>query len=68
MELLSEILNHVISFRLSVYEQVETDALLETHNLFNFFLDELFVLFRSDFFFGQLCTSETNLFGLLKEL
>jgi hypothetical protein len=51
-----------------MYEQVEANALLETHNLFNFFLDELFVLFWSDFFFGQLCTSKTNLFGLLREL
>jgi hypothetical protein len=67
VQLLSKVLDHVIAFSLSVYEQVETNALLETHNMFNFFLDELFILLWSDFFFGQLRTSEANLFCLLKE-
>lgn len=67
MELLSEVLDHIIAFRLSMYEQVETDALLETHNKVDFFLDELFVLFCSDFFLGQLRTSLANLLSLLWE-
>lgn len=48
-------------------EQVETDALLEAHNKVDFFLDELFVLFLSDLFFGQLRTSLANLLSLLRE-
>lgn len=47
VQLFSKVLDHVISLRFTVNEEVETDLLLETNDDFNLFLDEIFVLFSS---------------------
>jgi hypothetical protein len=65
MELLSKVLNHVIPLRLAVDQEVNTDPLLETNYRLDFLLDELFVLFLSDFLLVELRTSRTDFFSLL---
>lgn len=66
VELLSEVLNHVVSLGLSVNEQVKTDLLLEADDSLDFLLDELLVLLLSDLTLAKFSTSLTNLFGLLR--
>jgi len=68
VELLSEVLNHVIAFGLSVYKEVQTNLLLEADDSFDLFLDEVFVLSLGDLAFAQLCTSLTNFCGLLQTI
>lgn len=65
LELLSEVLNHVIALRLSMYEEIQTNPLLEANNGFDLFLDELFVLRLGELALAELSTSLTNLFSLL---
>jgi hypothetical protein len=43
--LLSEVLNHVVSLRFTMNQEVKANLFLETNNNLNFFLDEVFVLF-----------------------
>ena len=49
VQLFSKVLNHVISLRFTVNEEVEINLLLETNDDLNLFLDEIFVLFSSKF-------------------
>jgi hypothetical protein len=66
MQLFTEVLNHIISLGLSMYEKIKADSLLEGDNIPDFLLDEFLVLFLCDFTFAKFGSSETNLFGLLK--
>lgn len=68
LELLSEVLNHVVTLGLSVNQEVQADLLLEADNCLNLLLDELLVLLLGNFALSKLSTSLTNLFGLLHRL
>jgi len=65
LELLSEVLNHVIALRLSMYEEIQTNLLLEANDGFDLFLDESLVLLLGDLALTELSTSLTNFFSLL---
>jgi hypothetical protein len=65
LELLSEVLNHVVALGLSVDQEVKTDLLLEANDGLNLLLDELLILFLSDLTLAKFGTSLTNLLGLL---
>lgn len=67
MELLAEVLNHVVTLGLSVDKEIEVDPLLEADNCLNLLLDELLVLSLSDLALSELSTGLTDLFGLLKQ-
>lgn len=62
----TEVLHHVVPLRLAMNEKVETNFLLEPDNEFDFFLDEVVILFLRDLALGELGPSSTNLFSLLK--
>ncbi len=64
-ELLSKVLNHVVTFRLAVDEEVKSNLLLEVYNTLNLLLDEFLVLVLAEFTFAKFGTSLTNLLGLL---
>jgi hypothetical protein len=65
MELLSEVLNHVVSFWFTVDQKIHTDLLLEANNNFNLFLDELLIFGFGDLAFAEFSASLTDLLGLL---
>lgn len=66
IQLLTKVLNHVVSLRFTMDQEIKADFLLEADNSLNLLLDELFVLLRSEFAFAKLGTSKTDLLGLLK--
>jgi hypothetical protein len=47
VQLLSKVLNHVVSLRFTMNQDVKANLLLESNNHLNLFLDEIFVLLRS---------------------
>ena len=65
LELLSEVLNHVIALRLSMYQEIQTYLLLEANDGFDLFLDEIFVLRLGELALAELSTSLTDFFSLL---
>lgn len=66
MELLAEVLHHVVPLGFTVNKKVKTDLLLEADNKFDFLLDEIFVLFGGELSLAELGTSLANLLGLLR--
>ena len=67
VEAFTEVLYHVVTFRLAVDENVETNLLLERDNVLDFLLDEFVVLLLSDLLLVKLSTGGTNLLGLLQD-
>jgi len=65
VKLFTEVLDHVVTLRLSMHKQVEADSLLEADDGFDFLLDELLVLFFGEFTLSKLGTGLTDLLGLL---
>jgi hypothetical protein len=65
MELLAEVLNHIVAFGFTVHEQVEANLLLEAYNHLDLLLDELVILLLCDLTLSELETSLTNLLSLL---
>jgi len=61
---LTKVLNHVVTLRLPVDENVETKNLLLTDDELNLMLDELVVLLGSDVTLGVLLTVDTDLLRL----
>jgi hypothetical protein len=68
LELLAEVLHHIVALRLSVNENVESNLLLEADHSLDLVLDELLVLLLRDLALGELGTSLTNLLGLLQKI
>ena len=66
LKLFSKVLNHVIALRLSMYQEVQTNLLLEANDDFDLFLDEIFVLRLRNLALAELSTSLTNFFCLLQ--
>ena len=66
MQLLAEVLDHVIPLRFTVNEEIESNALLEAYDSLDFLLDEFLILRLGDFPFPKLGTSIADLFCLLK--
>ena len=64
LELLAEVLHHVVTLGLAVHKQVEADALLEADDVLDLLLDELLVLRLGDLLLVELRTGGTNLGGL----
>ena len=52
LELLAEVLNHVVTLGLAVDEEIEADTLLEAHDVLNLLLDELVVALLGDLLLG----------------
>jgi len=67
LELLAEVLNHVVTLGLSVDEEIEVDLLLEADNGLDLLLDELFILSLRDRALSELSTGLTNFLGLLNK-
>jgi hypothetical protein len=65
LELLAEVLHHVVSLRFSVDQKIQRNLLLETDYNFNLLLDELFIFYLCKLAFAQFGTGLTNLLGLL---
>ena len=65
LELLAEVLDHVVTLGLTVDKEVEANFLLESDNKLNLLLDEILVLGFSEFASAKASTSRTNLLGLL---
>ena len=64
VELLTEVLNHVVTLGLTVDEKVETDLLLELDGVVDLLLHRLFVLLLGDLTLAELGTGDTDLPGL----
>lgn len=65
MEELTEVLNHVIAFGLTMHQEVEANLLLEADNSLDLLLDKILVLLLSDLALTELGTGLPNLLGLL---
>ena len=63
-ETLTEVLDHVITLRLTVNQDVEAKLLLDLDNIGDFLLDELLVFRGSDLTLGELVTLDTDVLGL----
>jgi hypothetical protein len=66
MQLLAEVLDHVIPLWFTVNEEIESNALLEAHDGLDFLLDEFLILRLSDFPLPKLGTSTADLLCLLE--
>ena len=64
VELFTEVLNHVVSLRFTVDEEIKSDLLLEGDDALNLLLDEALVLLLGDLVLVQFGTSTTDLLGL----
>ena len=65
MQLFPEVLNHVVSFRFTVDQEIDTDLLLEADDDLDFFFDKFLIFNFGDLAFSELSASLTNLLGLL---
>lgn len=65
IQLLAEVLNHVISLGLTVNEEVKADLLLETDYRLNLLLDEVLIFSLADVFFAKFSTSSSDFVRLL---
>ena len=65
VEALTEVLNHVVTFRFAVDKKVETNLLLEPHDRLDLLLDEVIVLSLGNLTLGELSTRGTDFLGLL---
>src|SRR5690606_6577958 len=63
-QLLSEVLHHVITLKLSVYQHVDIQLLLRADSAFGFFGDSFVVLFLGDDTFLQVRSPLTHVFCL----
>lgn len=61
----TEVLNHVVSFRLSVDKNIQVNTLLEAHDMLDFFFDERFILLFGELTLVKLGTGLTNFLCLL---
>lgn len=61
-------MDHVVTLRLAVDEEVETDFLLELDDEVNFLLDEVVVFGLLKQTLAELGTGSTNLGGLLEQI
>jgi hypothetical protein len=66
MQLLAEVLDHVIPLWFTVNEEIESNALLEAYDNLYFLLDEFLILRLGDFPLPKLSTSTADLFCLLE--
>lgn len=64
VQALTKVLNHVITLRLAVDEDIEAKLLLDLDVLLNLLLNELVILLLSDLTLGELVSLDTNLRGL----
>lgn len=65
VKLFTEVLDHVVSLRFTVHQQVEADLLLEADNSLDLLLDEFIVLILGDLSLAELSTGLTDFLGLL---
>lgn len=63
-ESLTEVLNHVVTLRLSVDKDIQIKLLLDLDDILNLLLDELLVLLGSDIALGVLVSLDTDLRSL----
>jgi hypothetical protein len=61
---LTEVLDHVVTLRLTVNEDVEAKLLLDLDNILDLALNELLVLLSRNLTLGELVTLDTDLLGL----
>lgn len=61
---LTEVLNHVVTLRLTVNEDIKAKFLLDLDVLLDLLLDELVILLLSDLALGELVSLDTDLRGL----
>lgn len=64
LESLTEELNHVVTLRLTVNEDIEVKLLLDLDVLFNLLLNEAVVLLSGDLTLGELVSLNSDLLGL----
>ncbi|KAH3667498.1 hypothetical protein OGAPHI_003147 [Ogataea philodendri] len=64
LQLLTKVLNHVVSLWLTVDKHVQTNFLLESDNLLDLRVDELLVLLSGDLTLGELVSVDSNVLGL----
>lgn len=64
LKALTEELNHVVTLRLAVNEDIEAKLLLDLDVVLNLLLNELIVLLNSDLTLGELVALDTNVLGL----
>lgn len=65
VEQFTEVLDHVVSLRLAVDQQIKTDILLELDDFLDLLLDELVIFLRGEFALAEFETSLSDLLGLL---
>lgn len=66
VQLLTEVLNHVVSLGFTVDKDIEANLLLDLDVVLNFLVDEGLVVLGGDGSLGELCTGSANL-GSLRE-
>lgn len=64
LQLLTEVLNHVVSLWLTVDKDIQTDLLLESDDSLNLLVDELLVLLLGDGTLGELVSVDSDVLGL----
>ena len=64
IEILGEVLHHVVTFGLAVHEHIQTQIFLEFNNGGDLFTQELLKLLLRDFTGTRLCTVAANISGL----
>ncbi|KAH3665337.1 hypothetical protein OGATHE_004153 [Ogataea polymorpha] len=64
LQLLTKVLNHIVSLWLTMDENIQSDLLLESDDLLNLRVDELLVLLSSDLTLDKLVSINSNVLGL----
>lgn len=64
LQALTEVLNHIVTLRLTVNVDIEAELVLDLDGVVNFLADESIVLLFSDLSLGELVTLDTDLLGL----
>lgn len=64
VQLFTEVLDHVVSFGFTVDEQVQSDLLLESNDLFDFLLHGLFVVLLGELVLVELGSGQSDFLGL----
>jgi len=62
VELFTEVLNHIVALRFTVYKQVQVELFLDLDIFLDLLLNEFLVFGFSDFALAELCMSSSDLF------
>lgn len=65
LEALTEVLDHVVTLRLTVDVDIQAELILDLNALVDLTADEFLILLRGNLALGELVTLDSDLLGLL---